>query len=54
MLSLVASGIYLFVARFMLGLEFEFRWIAEVIKAVDNSVIALVLFRLLDRLRVRE
>jgi len=53
-LSLVASSIYLFVARFMLGLEFEFRWIAEVIKAVDNSVIALVLFPLLDRLRVRD
>lgn len=53
-LSLFASAIYLFVARFMLGLEFEFRWIAEVIKAVDNALIALVLFPLLDRLQVRE
>lgn len=53
-LSLLGSVIYLFVARFMLGLEFEFRWIAELIKAVDNAAIALVLFPLLDRLQVRE
>jgi rod shape-determining protein MreD len=53
-LSLVASAIYLFVARFMLGLEFEFLWIAEVIKAVDNALIALILFPLLDRLQVRD
>lgn len=53
-LSLLASAIYLFVSHFMLGLEFEFRWIGELFKAVDNAVIALVLFPLLDRLQVRE
>ena len=53
-LSLLASAIYLFVARFMLGLDFEFLWSMEAIKAVDNAVIALVLFPMLDRLRVRE
>jgi rod shape-determining protein MreD len=53
-LSLLASCIYFFVAHFMLGLEFEFRWISELIKAADNAVIALILFPLLDRLQVRE
>jgi rod shape-determining protein MreD len=53
-LSLLASAIYLFVSRFMLGLEFEFRWIGELIKAVDNAVIALFLYPLLDKLQVRE
>lgn len=53
-LSLLSSLIYLFVYRFLLGMELEWRWYAELIKAVDNSVIALVLFPLLDRLQVRD
>jgi len=53
-LSLVSSAIYLFVARFLLGLEFEWRWLSEVITAVVNAAIALVLFPGLDRLQVRE
>lgn len=53
-LSLVSSGIYLFVARFMLGLEFEWRWLTQIVMAVDNAAIALVLFPLLDKLQVRE
>jgi rod shape-determining protein MreD len=53
-LSLLSSLLFLFVARFMLGLEFEFRWIAEFVKAAANTAIALVLFPVLDRLRVRE
>lgn len=53
-LSLVSSGIYLFVARFLLGLEFEWRWLVQIVMAVDNAAIALVLFPLLDKLQVRE
>ena len=53
-LSLISSGIYLFVARFMLGLEFEWRWLSEVITAVVNAGIALVIFPGLDRLQRRE
>lgn len=53
-LSLVSSGIYLFVARFMLGLEFEWRWLAEAITALVNVGIALVVFPGLDRLQRRE
>jgi len=53
-LSLVSSALYLFVARFLLGLEFEWRWLVQIVMAVDNAAIALVLFPLLDRLQVRE
>ena len=52
--SLLSSAIYLFVARFLLGLVFDWRWLAELLKAVDNALIALVLFPLLDKLQVRE
>lgn len=53
-LSLLSSAIYLFVARFLLGLEFQWRWLMEVVIAVDNALIALVFFPVLDRLQVRE
>lgn len=53
-LSLLSSAIFLFVARFMLGLEFEWRWISEVIEAGANATLALILFPLLDRLQARE
>lgn len=53
-LSLVSSTIYLFVTRFLLGLEIEWSWLTELFRAVGNSVIALVLFPLLDRLQIRE
>lgn len=53
-LSLVSSSIFLFVARFMLGLEFEWRWLLEIVSALDNSAIALLLFPALDRLQSKE
>jgi rod shape-determining protein MreD len=53
-LSLVSSAIYLFVTRFLLGLEIEWSWLTELFRALGNSVIALVLFPLLDRLQIRE
>jgi rod shape-determining protein MreD len=53
-LSLVSSTIYLFVTRFLLGLEIEWSWLTELFRAMGNSVIALVLFPLLDRLQIRE
>jgi rod shape-determining protein MreD len=54
LLSLLASVIYLFVYRVLLGLELEWSWLVEVIKAVVNTGIALVLFHLLDRLQIRD
>lgn len=53
-LSLLSSAIYLFVTRFLLGLALEWSWLRELLCAVCNSLIALVLFPMLDRLQVRE
>ncbi|HEY1806558.1 MAG TPA: rod shape-determining protein MreD [Terracidiphilus sp.] len=53
-LSLVSSGVYLFVARFLLGLPVDWSWLMELLRAAGNGVIALVLFPLLDRLQVRD
>ena len=53
-LSLLSSAIYLFVARFLLGLAADWNWLTELLRAAGNGLIALVLFPLLDRLRVRD
>ena len=53
-LSLLASSIYLFIYRILLGLDLEWSWLDELMKAVGNTVVALVLFPLLDRLQARE
>ncbi len=54
LLSLLSGAIYLFVSRFLLGLEFEWNWFSELFKAVGNSVIVLFLFPMLDRLQIRD
>ncbi|MGA3264821.1 MAG: rod shape-determining protein MreD [Terracidiphilus sp.] len=54
LLSLLCSGIYVFVYRVLLGLELEWSWLTELFKAVGNALIALVLFPLLDRLQIRD
>jgi rod shape-determining protein MreD len=54
LLSLVASGTYLFVYRILLGLDLEWTWFNELFKAIGNSLIAMVLFPLLDRLQIRD
>ena len=54
LLSLLSSVIYLFIYCFLLGLEIEWNWLAEAAKAVVNTVIAVVLFHLLDRLQLRD
>ena len=54
LLSLLSSAIYLFVNRFLLGLDLEWSWLTELLRAVGNSLIALVLFPLLDRLQIRD
>ena len=40
LLSLLCSGIYVFIYRVLLGLELEWSWFAELMKAVGNSAIA--------------
>jgi rod shape-determining protein MreD len=53
-LSRLCSGIYLFVFRFLLGLNEDWSWLAELMRAVGNTVIATVLFPLLDRTQIKE
>jgi len=54
LLSLLSSAIYVFIVRVLLGLDLEWRWFTELFRAIGNSVIALVLFPLLDRLQIKE
>lgn len=53
-LSLVSSAIYLFVVRFLLGLAVDWSWLTELLRAVGNALIALVLFPVLDRLQITD
>jgi rod shape-determining protein MreD len=54
LLSLVSSGLVVFVSRFLLGLDNEWQWYTALFAALGNSIIALVLFPLLDRLQIRD
>ncbi len=54
LLSLLCSGIYLLIYRVLLGLNLDWNWLVELMKAVGTSLIAMLLFPLLDRMQVRE
>ncbi|HUD14015.1 MAG TPA: rod shape-determining protein MreD [Terracidiphilus sp.] len=54
LLTLLSSGIVVFVSRFLLGLDYEWQWYTAIFSAIGNSLIALVLFPLLDRLEIRD
>lgn len=54
LLSLLSSGLVVFVSRYMLGLDLNWQWYEALFTALGNSVIALVLFPLLDRLQIRD
>jgi rod shape-determining protein MreD len=54
LLSLLGSATYFFVYRFLLGMAIESNWLAELYKAIGNSLIALLLFPLLDRTKIRD
>jgi len=54
LLSILCSAIYVFIYRILLGLDLEWSWLAELMKAVGNSAIAAVLFPLLDRAQIKE
>jgi rod shape-determining protein MreD len=54
LLSLLSSALYIFVNRFLLGLTLDFNWLSELLKALGNSVIALVMFPFLDRFQLRD
>ena len=54
LLSLLSSALYLLVYRVLLGFDLEWSWLTQVYIAIGNSVIALVLFPLLDRMQIRD
>jgi rod shape-determining protein MreD len=53
-LSLLSSVIYFFTYRGLLGLTLDWSWLTELMRAVGNSLIAVVLFPVLDRLQLRD
>ena len=53
-LSLLCSAIYLFIYHVLLGMNLDWSWLTELLKAVGNSIIALILFPLLDRFQIRD
>ena len=54
LLSLLSSAIFVFTFRVLLGLDLEWQWFTELFRAIGNSLIAMVLFPLLDRLQIKE
>ncbi len=54
LLSLLCSAIYILVYRVLLGMDREWGWLEELMKAVGTSLAAMVLFPLLDRTQIRD
>jgi rod shape-determining protein MreD len=54
LLSLLSSAIVVFIYRILLGLDLKWQWLTELYSAIGNSLIAMVLFPVLDRLQVRD
>ncbi len=52
--SFVSSTLYVFVYRILLGLALDWNWLDVILKALGNGVLALALFPLLDRFRIRD
>jgi rod shape-determining protein MreD len=53
-LSLLSGAIYVFIYRILLGLDLQWSWLSELAKAVGTSLIAMVLYPLLDRTEIRD
>jgi rod shape-determining protein MreD len=54
LLSLLSSAVCIFVYTVLLGLNYQWQWLTEIFIATGNSVIAVVLFPMLDRLESRD
>jgi len=54
LLSLLSSAIYLFVYRYVMAQRLDWNWVSELLKAVGNSAIALMIFPLLDKLQLHD
>lgn len=53
-LTLLCGATYLFISRGMLGMDMQWNWMNTVYEALGNSVIAMFLFPVLDRFKVRD
>lgn len=53
-LTLLCNAVYLFIYRVLLGMEFDWNWVSTALQAFGNSIIALILFPILDRFQVRD
>ena len=54
LLSLLSGAIYVFIYRVLLGLNQEWSWLAELMKAVGTSLASMVLYPLLDRTQIKD
>jgi rod shape-determining protein MreD len=52
--TLLSSAIVVFIARILLGLDWQSNWVDELLRAGGNALIGVVLFPLLDRTQVRD
>lgn len=52
--TLLSSALYVVILQHLLGLGFTWSWVYELIKAVVNAAVAVILFALLDRTRLNE
>lgn len=52
--TLLDSVMHLFIVRRLLGLQQDWYWLHELIRAVVNSLIGIIVFTVLDRTRQRE
>ena len=53
-LSLLSSALYVFIYSVLLGLSLEWRWFAELFRAIGNSLLVVFFFPLLDRFQIRD
>ena len=53
-LSMVSSVVYFFTFHYVLGLRLEWSWMTELLRAVGNSLIAVLIFPVLDKLQSRD
>lgn len=54
LLSLLSGAIYVLIYRVLLGMDQEWGWLEELMKAIGTSVAAMILFPLLDRTQIRD
>lgn len=52
--SFLSGALYFFVYRILLGLSLDWNWLDQLFIALGNGILALALFPLLDRFRIRD